>query len=141
LRDKDETEDAAAGRRRILWPPRSTRSALLDAGAAAAAGDVLFYLHADSCPPLDALAEIRRVLRDWRVGRRSLRSLLRGKCLAPEAHQLGEPAALFFTRYYYGGQGISVSAEIFRALGGHRDLVMADLDLSQRLKKLRPRIT
>src|SRR5256712_10894533 len=39
------------------------------------------------------------------------------------------------TRNWYGDQGIFVRAEVFRALGGYRDLrLMEDLDFSQRLK-------
>jgi hypothetical protein len=36
----------------------------MNAGAAAAVGGVFFFLHADSFPPLNALGEIQRVLRD-----------------------------------------------------------------------------
>ena len=62
--DTKVTEDVVAGRARILWPARSTRAALMNAGAAAAIGDVFFFLHADSFPPPNALTEIQRVLRD-----------------------------------------------------------------------------
>jgi rSAM/selenodomain-associated transferase 2 len=134
--DKDETVGAVAGRGRILWPARSTRSALMNAGAATATGDVFFFLHADSFPPLDALAEIRDILaRPWIVG-------------GAFAHRFEENVwslrliswvnrrRYFLTRNYYGDQGIFVRAETFRALGGYRDVFMEDLDFSQRLKKL-----
>lgn len=40
------------------------------------------------------------------------------------------------TRNYYGDQGLFVRAEVFRSLGGYRDLaLMEDLDLSRRLKR------
>jgi GT2 family glycosyltransferase len=40
------------------------------------------------------------------------------------------------TRNYYGDQGIFVRADVFRALGGYRDLaLMEDLDFSQRLQR------
>jgi hypothetical protein len=42
----------------------------------------------------------------------------------------------FFTRNYYGDQGIFVRASIFHALGGYRDVFMEDLDFSRRLKKI-----
>jgi rSAM/selenodomain-associated transferase 2 len=134
--EKDETEKAVADRARILWPARSTRAALMNAGAALAAGGVFFFLHADSFPPLDALAEIRRILRDRRVVGGAFE------------HRFGETVwslrliswinrrRYFLTRNYYGDQGIFVRAEIFRSLGGYRDVFMEDLDFSQRLKKL-----
>lgn len=49
--DPAGTEHAVAGRARLLWPPDSTRAALMNAGAAVAQGDILFFLHADSLPP------------------------------------------------------------------------------------------
>lgn len=134
--DRKETEEAVAGRARILWPPRPTRAALMNAGAAAAVGDVFFFLHADSLPPLNALAEIQRVLRN--------NTILGGAF----AHRFAETAwslrfiswinrrRYFLTRNYYGDQGIFVRAGPFRAMGGYRDLFMEDLDFSQRLKKL-----
>jgi glycosyltransferase involved in cell wall biosynthesis len=134
--DKKEIEGAVAGRASILWPLRSTRAALMNAGAAAAIGDVFFFLHADSFPPLNAVKEIQTVLRDDAV--------LGGAF----AHRFAEAVwslrfiswlnrrRYFLTRNYYGDQGIFVRASVFRAMGGYRDLFMEDLDFSQRLKKL-----
>jgi rSAM/selenodomain-associated transferase 2 len=134
--EREETENAVGGRARIVWPVHSTRSALMNAGAGLASGDVFFFLHADSFPPLDALAEIQRVLRNrWVIG-------------GAFDHRFEETVwslrliswinrrRYFVTRNYYGDQGIFVRAEIFRSLGGYRDLFMEDLDFSQRLKKL-----
>jgi glycosyltransferase involved in cell wall biosynthesis len=130
------TEEAVAGRARILWPSRSSRAALMNAGAEAAVGDVFFFLHADSLPPLNALTEIRRALRD--------RKILGGAF----EHRFAETVwrlrliswlnrrRYFLTRNYYGDQGIFVRAGIFREMGGYRDLFMEDLDFSRRLKKL-----
>src|SRR5262249_50058590 len=53
--DPTGTTRAAGQRVRLLWPEGSTRAALMNAGAAAARGDVLFFLHADSLAPADAL--------------------------------------------------------------------------------------
>ena len=134
--DTKATEDAVAGRAAILWPPHSSRSAHMNAGAAAAVGGVFFFLHADSFPPLNALGEIQRVLRD--------NTILGGAF----KHRFAEPVwslrliswlnrrRYFLTRNYYGDQGIFVRAGIFRAMGGYRDLFMEDLDFGQRLKRL-----
>src|SRR5215510_3689932 len=134
--DTRETKEAVAGRASILWPLRSTRAALLNAGAAAAIGDVFFFLHADSFPPLSALKEIQTVLRHD--------SVLGGAF----THRFAETVwslrfiswinrrRYFLTRNYYGDQGIFVRGGIFRTMGGYCDLFMEDLDFSQRLKKL-----
>src|SRR5438445_7212929 len=73
--DPEATARAAAGRARLLQPDGSTRAELMNAGAAAARGDVLFFLHADSFPPRDALARIRAALADPRVAGRAFEHL------------------------------------------------------------------
>jgi len=134
--DVEGTAAAAAGRARLLWPGGSTRAQLMNAGAAAAAGDVILFLHADSFPPGDALALITRALADPRaVG-------------GAFEHRFAEPVWSLrmitwinrvryrLTRNYYGDQGIFVRAAVFRALGGYRDLaLMEDLDFTQRLRR------
>ncbi|HZA56389.1 MAG TPA: TIGR04283 family arsenosugar biosynthesis glycosyltransferase [Candidatus Udaeobacter sp.] len=134
--DKDETEDAVAGRGRVLWPARSTRSALMNAGAAAATGEVFFFLHADSLPPVDAFAEIRRVLRNPRIVGGAFAHRFEERAWSLRLISWINRRRYFLTRNYYGDQGIFVRAEIFRGLGGYRDLFMEDLDFSQRLKRL-----
>lgn len=47
-----------------LWPAASTRAALLNAGAFAACGDILFFLHADFVPPESTFALIEHALSD-----------------------------------------------------------------------------
>src|SRR5919201_4388257 len=58
----DRTTRVCAGRVRLLWPGGSTRAELMNAGAAIARGDVLFFLHADSVPPPDGLLRIGAAL-------------------------------------------------------------------------------
>jgi rSAM/selenodomain-associated transferase 2 len=133
---KNETENAVAGRGRIVWPAGSTRSALMNAGAAMAAGDVFFFLHADSFAPLDALPEIRRVLRDARSVGGAFAHSFEERVWSLRFISWVNRRRYFLTRNYYGDQGIFVRAEIFQILGGYRDVFMEDLDFSQRLKKL-----
>src|SRR3990172_12238733 len=58
--DRAGTARAAAGRARLLWPRACTRAALMNAAAAAARGEVLLFLHADSSLPPEGVALIRR---------------------------------------------------------------------------------
>lgn len=134
--DPAGTTRAVAGRARLLEPEGSTRAQLMNAGGAAATGEVLFFLHADSFPPRQALALIRQVLGDPRaVG-------------GAFEHRFAEPAWSLraitginrvryrLTHNYYGDQGQFVRADVFLALGGFRDLrLMEDLDFAQRLKR------
>lgn len=134
--ERVETQNAVAGRGHIIWPARSTRSALMNAGAASASGDVFFFLHADSFPPLDALVEIQGVLRDRRVVGGAFGHRFEETVWTLRLISWINRRRYFLTRNYYGDQGIFVRADIFRSLGGYRDLFMEDLDFSQRLKKL-----
>lgn len=134
--DPEGTQRAVAGRARLLWPGASTRAALMNAGAAAAGGDLLFFLHADSLPPRDALPRIQRVLADPRVGGGAF-----GHRFTEPAWSLAVISAINRARYrltrnYYGDQGLFVRAEVFRELGGFRDwALLEDLDWSRRLKR------
>ena len=130
------TEGAVRGRARLIWPDGSTRARSMNAGASIARGDVLFFVHADSFPPPDAIAAIGRALADPRaVG-------------GAFEHRFVEPVWSLrlitwinriryrLTRNYYGDQGIFVRAGVFRAVGGYPDLaLMEDLVLSQRLRR------
>ena len=132
---REETENAVAGRARILWPARSTRAALMNAGAAIASGDILFFLHADSFPPSDTLSEIQSALRDETILGGAFQHRFREKLWSLRLISWINRRRYCLTRNYYGDQGIFVRAEVFRSLGGYRDLFMEDLDFSRRLKK------
>jgi glycosyltransferase involved in cell wall biosynthesis len=133
--DMKETEDAVAGRARILWPGRSTRAALMNAGAAVARGDVFFFVHADSFPPLNALMEIQRVLQDNAILGGAFEHRFAETVWSLRFISWLNRRRYFLTRNYYGDQGIFVRAAIFHEIGGYRDWFMEDLDFSQRLKR------
>jgi len=135
--DPDGTTRVVAERARVIWPAGSTRSALMNAGAGEARGEILFFLHADSFPPTAALSLIRQALASPRaVG-------------GAFEHQFAEPGWSLraisginriryrLTRHYYGDQGIFIRADVFHRMGGYRDLaMMEDLDLSRRMKRV-----
>ncbi|HET7875918.1 MAG TPA: glycosyltransferase family 2 protein [Methylomirabilota bacterium] len=134
--DRPGTEEAVGGRARLLWPEGSTRAALMNAGAAVASGDVLFFVHADSTPPPDALELIRRALAGPKVVGGAFEHLFAEPVWSLRAITWINRIRYRLTRNYYGDQGIFVRAGVFRALGGYRPLaIMEDLDFSQRLKR------
>ena len=127
---------ATAGRARLLLPDGSTRARLMNAGAAEARGDVLFFLHADSYPPANAVGMIRHALVNPRVVGGAFEHLFAEPGWSLRAITWINRIRYRLTRNYYGDQGIFVRAPVFRQLGGYRDLaLMEDLDLSQRLKR------
>ncbi|MFQ5962018.1 MAG: TIGR04283 family arsenosugar biosynthesis glycosyltransferase [Candidatus Methylomirabilales bacterium] len=135
--DPDGTTRAAAGRAQLLWPPGSTRSALMNAGAATAKGEILFFLHADSLPPANVFALIEQALSSDDVVGGAFEH-----CFAEPGWSLRAITWINRIRYrlthnYYGDQGIFVRAAVFRQMGGYRDLrFMEDLDFTHRLKRV-----
>ncbi|MBI1733553.1 MAG: TIGR04283 family arsenosugar biosynthesis glycosyltransferase [Candidatus Rokubacteria bacterium] len=134
--DPAGTAAAVAGRATLLWPAGSTRARLMNAGAAAASGDILFFVHADSWPPREAIRMILRALEEPRVVGGAFEHRFREPTWSLRAVCWMNRIRYRCTRNYYGDQGQFVRADVFRALGGFRDLaIMEDLDLSQRLKR------
>jgi rSAM/selenodomain-associated transferase 2 len=107
----------------------------MNAGAVAATGEVLLFLHADCRLPEDADRMIAAVLRDPRRHWGRFDVAIEGR------HPLLPVIAWFMNRrsrltgICTGDQGIFVRADTFRACGGYPPLaLMEDLALSKRLK-------
>jgi rSAM/selenodomain-associated transferase 2 len=134
--DLRSTERAVASRAQLIWPARSSRSALMNSAANIASGDILFFLHADSLPPRNALERIRSLLQNPKVLGGAFEHRFLETSWSLRAISWINRRRYRLTRNYYGDQGIFVRATVFRNLGGYRDLdLMEDLDLSQRLKR------
>jgi len=135
--DPDGTAQVIGTRGRLVRPEGSTRAALMNAAAGEARGDVLFFLHADSLPPPDAVTAIARALEDERVVGGAFEHRFDDPGWSLRAISLMNRVRYRLTRNYYGDQGLFVRAAIFRRLGGFKDwALMEDLDLSQRLKRV-----
>jgi rSAM/selenodomain-associated transferase 2 len=130
----DATRDLAAGRATVIEAPRG-RASQQNAGARAAAGDALWFVHADCVPRATSLAEIGSALDGGAPGgcfriafpteERSAHPLVpwieRGINLRTRA-----------TRRGTGDQGLFVRRDVFRAAGGFpawplfEDVALAD---------------
>ena len=111
------------------------RAVQMNAGAAAATGEVLLFLHADCRLPEDADRMIATALRDPRRHWGRFDVAIEGR------HPLLPVIAWFMNRrsrltgICTGDQGIFVRAATFRACGGYPPLaLMEDLAFSKRLK-------
>ena len=122
---------------RVLRGPRG-RGSQMNAGAAAATGDFLLFLHADVRLPEDAAAWVVRLLDDagtvagafrtWTVDDRR-----RFRWPAPWLHLADLRSR--YSRLPYGDQALFVRAAVFRELGGYAPVpLMEDLDFSRRLR-------
>lgn len=88
-----------------------------NAGAAAAGGDVLWFLHADSRVPVDSLAVARRFARSAAIGYFDLRFRDDGPRLV-RLNALGARIRSRWLRLPFGDQGFILSRRLFESLGG-----------------------
>src|SRR5262249_5066778 len=99
-------------------------------------GDVLFFLHADSFPPQDALARIMRALADPSVVGGAFEHLFAEPAVSLRLITWINRVRYRLTRNYYGDQGIFARTSVFRELGGYRCLgLRGALDCPRRLKR------
>ncbi len=92
--DPDGTRRAVGERGRLVWPAGSTRAELMNAGAAAAHGPILLFLHADTTLPRGALTMIAGALADRADRRRGLRPPVHRAAREPRRHQLHQSDAV-----------------------------------------------
>ncbi len=124
----------AAGAR--VLSDSGSRGSRLARAAAESRGDILFFLHADSRPPDDALAIIRRAVEDGAHGGAfSLAYEGSGGAMRWIAWWANRRSRL--GRLPYGDQGIFCRREAYVRSGGFRDLPLCDdLDFVLRLRKV-----
>lgn len=121
----------------VITAPRG-RGPQLNAGAAAAIGDVLLFLHADTTLPRDAVTHVAAALAPADVVAGAFRTWTVPDAarpwFAPLLHLADVRSRV--THLPYGDQAMFVRAEVFRALGGFAPIpLMEDLELSRRLAR------
>ena len=136
----DGTADLARqfGAVRVLEFGRASRALQMNAGATAAQGEVLLFLHADVRLPVTALADIGVALHAERVA---------GGCFpfafpdsVPRTYRVYAWGINLRTRWFQtatGDQAIFVRRAVFEKLGGYQTLpLMEDISLFNALKRL-----
>ncbi|MET4107591.1 TIGR04283 family arsenosugar biosynthesis glycosyltransferase [Hymenobacter sp. UYP22] len=139
--DGGSTDDTAPLARQagatVLVSPRKGRAAQLNHGARQARGEVLYFLHADSYPPLGFAADVRQaVAQGYGAGCYRLAFDYPHWFLRFSAWCTRLP----FTAVRFGDQSLFVRRDLFARLGGYREelVVMEDQDLVARLRAQAP---
>ncbi len=133
---QDATQRAAreAGAR-VIDAPRG-RGSQMNAGAAAATGDVVCFLHADTVLPHGWAAVVREVLARDGVVAAAFDFAVPASARFSATIAMGGMARWRLTGTPYGDQAICVPHAVWEALGGFPDIpVMEDLEFARRLKR------
>ncbi|MCF8036555.1 MAG: TIGR04283 family arsenosugar biosynthesis glycosyltransferase [Desulfobacteraceae bacterium] len=120
---------------RTLSAPRG-RAAQMNAGANAARGRVLLFVHADTRLPEGAVRDVLEICRRPAIAGGAF---LLGIASEKGFFRMAEAWTNLrcrLTRIPYGDQAVFMKNRIFRELGGYSDIpLMEDIDLMQRLKQ------
>lgn len=120
---------------RALSAPRG-RARQMNAGAAAATGQFLLFLHADTRLPEEFDRHVRRVLSQPGVGAGAFRLAIEGasgwlRWIARMANLRAR-----FLQMPYGDQAVFLPADTFHRMGGFSDVpILEDVDLIGRLRR------
>jgi rSAM/selenodomain-associated transferase 2/rSAM/selenodomain-associated transferase 1 len=132
---EDDTAQQAEALGALIVACERGRGVQLRTAAAASRGDVLWFLHADTVAPQNALVAIREVLSDDRVAAGNFALRFGGDSRAARNLTWIYPY-LRFLGLAYGDSGIFVRRSVYEGAGGFRPYpLFEDLDLIRRLKK------
>ncbi|MGH7934541.1 MAG: TIGR04283 family arsenosugar biosynthesis glycosyltransferase [Candidatus Binataceae bacterium] len=132
---------------RVIEAPRG-RARQMNAGAHAASGDALVFVHADTTVPPNFACEIEQAMRDQRVVGGRFDVMLDDPSLACRVLGVLISMRSRLSRVGTGDQAIFVRRNVFQRLGGFPEIELCeDLEFSRRLKRvggvacLRSRVT
>jgi len=112
------------------------RGVQLNAGAALAHGDILWFLHADSIPPDDYKDHIITTLGMSGVAGGAFKLDIDSDLSSLKTISMIAGLRSKLTRIPFGDQGVFVKRETFDRLNGFKDIpLMEDIDFGRRLKK------
>ena len=135
-RFRETTRGWTAGRSAgVVTTGRPGRALQMNAGAAAASGDILIFLHADTRLPPGAIGAVRRALADPRVVGGGFRHRFERATLALRLISAWATWRSRLLGVHYGDQAMFVRRAVFLALGGFPEIpLFEDLILSRAMR-------
>lgn len=134
----DGTTELARAAGAIVVDCQRGRGLQLNAGARAAQGDVLLFLHADCWLEPDARRQLESALSNQRVVCGAFRQKIESDRNIFRWLEWGNAARARWRKLPYGDQGIFLRRETFERLGGFEEVrLMEDVLLMQKLRRAR----
>ena len=126
---------------KCLQAPKG-RAKQMNAGTAAACGDIVLFLHVDTELPEDGLKRISRTMADKQLVAGAFDLGIADKNLVFRIIERVASLRSRLTRIPYGDQAIFFKRSYFLQIGGYNELpIMEDVDLMRRVKKKGDRIS
>jgi len=131
----DKSIDIASKSGKVIEGSKG-RAVQMNLGADLSAGDILLFLHADSCITPQTIKTIKEKITDHGfIGGCLSQRIDKPGCLFRVIEGFGNMRARI-TRVFYGDQGIFVAKKIFFQIGGFPEApIMEDVMFTKKLKK------
>lgn len=135
-----DTIDSVIDRDILCLRSPAGRAAQMNKGAAAAKGDILFFVHADTRLPREALKLVESAIAEgYPAGAFSLS--ISGTNLWLKIVAYAATLRSRFTKVPYGDQAIFIEQSLFSRIGGYKDVpLMEDVELMRSVKKAGGRV-
>jgi rSAM/selenodomain-associated transferase 2 len=132
----DDTLTRGSRYGRVIRSPRG-RAIQMNTGAREATGEILWFLHADCLPHPESINKIRETVSPDRVIAGAFEYRLDGDGSIYRISEYLSNLKNRFLNLIYGDMGIFVDAQIFRQVGGFREIpIMEDMDFCKRVKRV-----
>jgi rSAM/selenodomain-associated transferase 2 len=133
---RDDTVAIAERYGRVIHSPRG-RATQMNAGAAAAQGDVLLFLHADTSLPDDAFAAIEKAFASPQVVAGAFRLCFNCNLWSYRLVAFTTNLRSRIRTLFTGDQAYFIRATSYQAVGGYPDQpLMEDLEIIEQLRKI-----
>lgn len=133
----DGTRAAALDAGALFFEAPKGRAAQMNAGARAARGDVLLFLHADAILPAEAARAVEGALVDPRVVGGAFRLRISPARLPLSAIAFVSNLRARYLQFPYGDQGLFVRRAAFERVGGFPEIpFLEDVAVVRRLRRL-----